>query len=388
MFLKLCSVMLFFFLLSFNTAQAGNLVTLHLYKANLLDTIRLLSKSVPINVMISPSVQGTATVHFQNVQATQALEMLLATQGLAKWRVGNIWYIAPRAECLKQKQEQKEWQYLLEASSPLAMKLWQIKYAKASEIARFIQDEHASLISKRGKIRIDHRSNVIFIQDGRQRLQLIDALIKKLDVPVQQIAISARLVSIDCDFERELGINFIGDGYSIAIAKLADGSYLDVKLSALENAGHAELISRPSLFTENQKTASIEAGEEVPYQETSDSGGTAVTFKKAVLGLQVTPHVMPGHRVLLTLRINQDRPSNRLVMGVPTISTRKMVTHILVKNGQTVVLGGIYEFNQESVEHRLPYISKIPLLGLLFKQRHERKNKRELLIFVTPKMIS
>jgi type IV pilus assembly protein PilQ len=142
------------------------------------------------------------------------------------------------------------------------------------------------------------------------------------------------------------------------------------------------------LFTANQQTASIESGEEIPYQEISKSGGTGIAFKKAVLSLKVTPQIMPGNRVLLQLQVNQDKPSNRMVLGVPAISTRQMSTNILVKNGETVVLGGIYEENKENGQQRIPFLGKIPAIGWLFKQFSVTENKRELLIFVTPKIIT
>jgi type IV pilus assembly protein PilQ len=160
-----------------------------------------------------------------------------------------------------------------------------------------------------------------------------------------------------------------------------------VQLSALENEGHGELISSPSLFTANQQTASIESGEEIPYQEVSKSGATSVAFKKAVLSLKVTPQVMPDHQVMLELQVNQDKPSNRMVLGVPAISTRQMSTHILIKNGQTIVLGGIYESDKEAGQRRIPFLGKIPLVGLLFRHQNSVLRKRELLIFVTPKII-
>ena len=161
-----------------------------------------------------------------------------------------------------------------------------------------------------------------------------------------------------------------------------------MELSALENEGHGELISSPSLFTANQQTAFIESGEEIPYQEISRSGATGVAFKKAVLSLRVTPQVMPGNQVLLQLQINQDKPSNRVVLGVPAIATRQISTHILIKSGQTIVLGGIYEENKENQQQGIPFLCKIPLVGWLFKQQNVTHSKRELLIFVTPKVMS
>ncbi|HSW71329.1 MAG TPA: type IV pilus secretin PilQ, partial [Gammaproteobacteria bacterium] len=168
---------------------------------------------------------------------------------------------------------------------------------------------------------------------------------------------------------------------------LADNSLLDVKLAALENAGHGELISSPSLFTANQQLASIEAGEEIPYQEASSSGATTVVFKKAVLSLKVRPQLLPGKKILLQLHINQDRPNTRLVLGVPTISTRQLLTNVLIPNGQTVVLGGIYEINKEKSKETFPFLAKLPLVGSFFQLNKQRHNKRELLIFVTPRVI-
>jgi type IV pilus assembly protein PilQ len=219
--------------------------------------------------------------------------------------------------------------------------------------------------------------------------------------------IEARLVSIDQDAERMLGFDFsvrasASDAnapraalikpesrgrYSIAVASLPDGSWLDVKLAALEQQGRAELISSPSLFTASQQEASIEAGEEVPYQEVSEGGGTAIAFKKAVLGLKVTPQILPDGRILLALKINQDRPAARMVQGVPAISTRQIVTNVQIKHGETVVLGGIYEMDKEDQREGLPVLGNIPVIGLLFTQHNKRDRKRELLIFVTPKIM-
>jgi type IV pilus assembly protein PilQ len=370
-------------------------LTVDLQNANLPDAIRLMAKFLQMNVIISPTVHGAVTLHLHDAHPLDSLNMLLTSQGLAKWSVGNVWFIAPRDELIKRKQDETKWQEIAQDSAPLVTKVWHIRYGKAEEVAKLFQDEHVALLSKRGRVRVDVRTNIICMQDLPQQIGIAQRLIAEIDVPVKQILIEARLVSVDSDFERELGINFsvkIGvqdiGRYSLAVAKLADGSLLDVKLAALENAGHARLISSPSLFTANQQSASIEAGEEIPYQEVSESGGTAVVFKKAVLGLKVTPQVLPGNNVLLRMQINQDRPSNKMVQGVPTISTRQIMTNALIKNRQTIVLGGIYERDQEHGEQRLPFVSQIPVIGALFKEAHMRENKRELLIFVTPKVIT
>lgn len=405
-----CRITLFFLylLLLFSPpVHATQPVSLDLQNTNTSDAIRMLAKFLDVNIVMSTSINGVVTLHLHQANPKHAFELLLASQGLAKWQIGNIWFVAPRAELIKRKQEELKWQTVWNDSLPLTTTVWTIKYGKAEDIAHLLQDGKESFLSKRGRVRVDARTNTLCVQDISENTENIRRLIRRIDIPTQQIVIEARLVSVDSDFERELGFSFsalpaaeenglasskmlpgqIGR-YSIAVATLADGSVLDVKLAALENAGHAELISSPSLFTSNRQPASIEAGEEIPYQEVSESGGTAAVFKKAVLGLKVTPQVLPGNNVLLQLQINQDRPNNKMVLGVPTIRTRQIVTNVLVKSGHTVVLGGIYETNQEEGERRIPFISQMPLIGLLFKQKNTLENKRELLIFVTPKVMT
>lgn len=396
-------IFLLFFTVQFAHAEK---LTLELQNTNLPDAIRLIAKFLHISVIVSPSVNGEATVSLHEASPWEAFNLLLTSHDLAKWQMGNVWLIAPRSELIKHRQEDVKWQELCDESAPLVTRVWQIKYGKAEDISHLLYGEHSSLISKRGHVCVDSRTNILCISDVVSRMAALNQLIRRLDIPVRQILIEARLASVDHDCERELGIVYdvtekpcddkalnrvfyheVGR-YSLAVAKLADSSLLDVKLAALENAGRADLISSPSLFTANQQPASIEAGEEVPYQEVSDGGGTAVTFKKAVLGLKVIPQILPGNKVLLQLQINQDRPSKRLVLGVPTISTRQIMTNVLVRAGQTVVLGGIYECNYEEGQQRIPFISDIPVIGLLFRQQKTRTNKRELLIFVTPKIIA
>lgn len=366
------------------------------------DALHIFAKFLKQNIVISPHVSGVTSLHLHKMSKQEAFNLLLSSHDLAKTKLGNTWFIIPRAELMRRQHDEFKLQKMLEEASPLKTRVWQIRYAKADDIARILQESHHSLLSKRGRLRVDERTNSVCIQETDQHLSELQDVIKRLDISVQQVLIEARLASIDNDCERELGIDFstrqnpdkteekgvrLRKRYSLAIAKLADGSLLDVQLAALEKAGHGELISSPSLFTANQQTASIESGEEIPYQEVSESGGTAVAFKKAVLSLKVTPQIMPGNKVLLQLQVNQDRPSNRIVLGVPAINTRQIMTHVLAENGQTIVLGGIYELNQEYAEQRLPFLGKIPLVGWLFKQQNVTGNKRELLIFVTPKII-
>jgi type IV pilus assembly protein PilQ len=380
-------------------ATAKN-ITLDLQNTNTRDAIQIVAKLTHINVVISPSVTGLVSLHLQNMPAEQALNAILNSNGLMHWETNHTWFVVPQMEFMQRKQDELKSNEILNETAPLITRVRQIYYAKAEDIGHLLQDNTNSLLSKRGHVRVDVRTNTICIQDIPERIADIQRLIKRLDIQTQQVLIETRLVSIDSDFERELGVNFSvqktnneyeeskAADYALAFARLVDGSLLDVKLAALENEGHGELISSPRLFTGNQESASIESGEEIPYQEVSRSGATGVAFKKAVLSLKVIPQVMPNNRILLQLQVNQDKPSNRIVLGVPAINTRQMSTHILVKNGQTIVLGGIYELNKENAQQRIPFLGKIPVIGWLFQQLNNIENKRELLIFVTPKIIS
>lgn len=387
-------------------AQAGQ-VTLNIKNASLPDAIRFIASAADTNVIVDAAVMGTVSLALKNASAESALSSILESHGLAILKMGNIWYVAEKNKLIKDREEEVKWQETLISAAPLITHIQKIRYAKADDIAQLIRNQQTAFISKRGKVHVDGRTNTLLIQDVAEQITLLKKLIASLDVPVKQILIEAKLASVDADYEQEVGVDFTVEStaqeagmaalphavsasgkYSIAVAKLANGSLLDVKLSALEESGHARLISAPRLFTANQQSAYIESGEEVPYQEVSESGGTAVTFKKAVLGLKVTPQILPGNRVLLQLKINQDRPGVRMVQGVPAISTRQMLTSVLVKNGETVVLGGIYEMNEEDGQKGLPFLSRIPFLGVLFRTQTARHSKRELLVFVTPRIIS
>lgn len=394
--------MLFIVMMTFSASKLEaqeNSITMNVQNIQIREAIMLVAKLMDRNVVVSPAVNGVTSLYFNHAKPLQAFDLLLRAHNLEKIQNGDIYFVAPYDEILKRQQIELQLSELQQKKAPLITAIEQIKYGSAQKIADIVKGDHVGFISERGSIKVDKRTNTIAIQDISPHLLIIQKLIKRLDVPVKQISIEARIASVDSDCERELGIRFDAYSsedaaqqkaqtghYSIAVARLPDGSILDLKLSALERSGRAELISSPSLSTSNQEPASIEAGEEVPYQEVSESGGTAVTFKKAVLGLKVIPEVLPNDKVLLKLQINQDRPSNKLVQGVPTINTRKIVTNILVKAGQTIVLGGIYESNHENGETRIPFLSQLPVLGWFFKDRAYKANKRELLIFVTPKI--
>lgn len=392
-------ILVFFILFSVQISQAKleeKKISLDLKNVSIQDALHSLAKIIGMNLVLSQEVHGSVSLYLQDSSPQDALEFLLASNDLIKLHEGKTWFVTSRAQLLSRKQEEQKLRIASEEAATMVTRVWQIHYAKASELAHLLQENTHSLLSPRGHVRVDLRTNMLCVQDIGIRMSEIDRLIKRLDIPVRQVLIEARLASVDSQFEKQLGVDFsiynteipaANGHYSVMLAKLADGSALDVRLTALENAGHAELISNPSLFTANQQTASIEAGEEIPYQEVSKSGATSVAFKKAVLSLMVTPQIMPDNRVLLQLKINQDKPSSHLVLGVPTINTRQMSTNILLKNAQTVVLGGIYETDKENGQQGVPFLGTMPLVGFLFSQKNTVERKRELLIFVTPKII-
>lgn len=388
---------------AFISFQKQNIST-HFKNVNLRDVLRILAQYDHRNIVLHSAVNGAVTLYLDHASSAETFDFLLKINNLKSWKTGSIWYVAPIDHLIKQEQEEFRWRNVLEEAAPIVTAIWQLHYAKVDDLAHWLQDDRHAWLSKHGRLHIDTRTNMLCIQDTQDRLTAMYRLIKKLDVPVKQVLIQARLASIDSDYEQELGLRYLtnnmnntednkkgllanGSQFSLAIARLVDSSLLDIKLTALENEGHGELISNPSLFTASHQTASIEAGEEIPYQEASSSGATAVVFKKAVLSLKVTPQILPGRKILLQLQINQDRPSSRTVLGVPAISTRQIITNVLLPNGHTVVLGGIYESSRENNIEGVPFLSKIPLLGWLFQTTRQRHAKRELLIFVTPRIV-
>lgn len=397
LFKKSILLLICFCLLNHSAVASKKAVTLDLQNVALQDALYIIANQLHLNVILSPTLSGHVSLYLHHVSLEDTLNMLLTSHDLVKIPLQNGWYIVPRKEWIQHAADELKLEEVLEASAPLVNRIWQIHYAKANDVSRLIQENGNTLLSKRGHVREDARTNIICVQDTGEHLEAIAHLISRVDVPIAQVRIATRLASVDSDFERNLGIHFevsaslpnaaVPGRYGLLVAHLADGSILDVQLSALENEGHAELLSSPELFTANQKTATIESGEDIPYQEVSLSGGTAVAFKKAVLSLKVTPQVLPNQKVLLELQINQDKPSERMVQGVPAIDTRAITTSVLLRDGETIVLGGIYESDKEDAKQAIPFLGKIPILGLLFQQRDSVMRKRELLIFVTPKII-
>jgi type IV pilus assembly protein PilQ len=414
--------------------------------------LQLLAETSGKNIVVSDTVQGNVTLRLQNVPWDQALDIVLRTRGLDKREEGNIIYVAPAEELAAREKQELERNKAMVELAPVRTEYLQVNYAKASDLASLIKSQgKSSLLSERGSVSIDERTNTLLLQDTAERLAEIRKLISSLDIPIKQVLIEARIVIVNDDFSRELGVRFGGayfDNYNggkglaflgpnglntsdgegptltpngggvppggsvtlpptperylvnlpvanpagkLAMTLLSSNYIVDLELSAAQNEGRGEVISSPRIITANGKEATIEQGTEIPYQESASSGATTTQFKKAVLLLKVTPQITPDNRVLLDLTVSKDSVGQVVPSAtggfVPSIDTREINTQVLVNDGQTVVLGGILETEKRDSVNKVPYLSSIPGLGALFRSKQNINNKDELLIFVTPRIL-
>jgi type IV pilus assembly protein PilQ len=364
--------------------------------------LQFIAEASHLNVIVSDNVKGNITVHLDNLTPQQAITVILQEAGLGEQLSGNVILISPLQELAQKEKMQQD----MLNFAPLHSLVMKLHYAKTSDISNSIKTNN--LLSSRGSLSTDLRTNTVWIQDVPDKLNAIHSFIRGVDIPVKQVLIEARIVSVDEKYERELGIRFESEpaqkplalikhfsvdlpatnphsaSMGIALAKLGNGNLLDLELSALETQGMGEIISSPRLLTANQQSATILSGQEIPYQQSTSSGATSISFQKALLNLVVTPQITPGQKLILTLHLSQDRPTTTLIKGVPVIETRQLQTLVTVKNKETIVLGGIYEQNQEKNVERVPFFGDIPIIGSLFTHNLTRKDRRELLIFITP----
>mgnify|MGYP001943258337 CR=1 FL=1 len=414
----------------------GQRISFNFQNISVRSVLQLIAEYTKQNIVVSENVSGNITLRLSGVPWDQALNIIMKTQGLSKRQMGKVLLVDTSEQMTAREKAELAALEQSKELAPLLSELMQINYAKASEIAALINNENVSMLTKdRGKISVDERTNAIWIQDTAAKLGEIKELVNKLDIPVKQVLIEARIVTITKDAEQDLGIRFgvtrpassvtgtltgantIRGGagatavpvanrlnldlaatpssdisttpvsVGIALAKLGSGVLLDLELSALEVEEKGEVIATPRLITANQQEAVIESGEEIPYLEASSSGAATVAFKKAVLSLKVTPQITPDNKIILDLVVKQDRVGERVVQGVPAILTKEIETNVLVSNGQTIVLGGIYQQTKTQVVNRVPFLGSMPFVGQLFRKNRDIANREELLIFITPKII-
>ena len=386
--------------------------------------LQILADENNLNLVASESVTGNITLRLENVPWERALETILRVKGLDKRYDDNILIVAPASELAQREAEQLESQQRMQDLTPLESSYIQINYAKADEIAQILRTDSSDLLSTRGAVTVDERTNTLLVRDTPEQIATVKAMVAVLDVPVKQVIIEARMVTVRDNISDELGIlwgisepeldtstpppwgtgtNVTGDfnvnlpiaspaaTIGFQVAKLADGRLLDLELYALERENKGEIIASPRITTANQKEAYIEQGTEIPYVESASSGATSVQFKKAVLGLKVTPQITPDNRVILDLVITQNTRGE--TVSTPTgpavsIDTQEIGTQVLVENGETIVLGGIYQQQILNDISKVPLLGDIPYVGVLFRTDSQVNEKRELLIFVTPRIVT
>jgi type IV pilus assembly protein PilQ len=393
---------------------SGERLSLNFQDIEVRSVLQLIADFTGLNVVVSDTVGGSLTLRLKNVPWDQALDIILKTKGLAMRQTGNVMLVAPSEEIAAREKLELESQKQIEELEPLYSEFMQINYAKADVIAGLLKSPETTLLSDRGMVTTDERTNTLLVQDTAAKLVEIRKLVARLDIPVRQVLIESRIVVANDDFTRDLGVQFgmtqtgSDGGYDyavsgnqgggllvdlpvpstsgIALAVIGDHFLLDLELSAMEAEGKGEVISNPRVLTSNQKAAYIETGTEIPYQEATSSGATSTSFKKAVLSLQVTPQITPDDRVFLDLVVNKDSVGEETDAG-PAINTNEVGTQVLVDNGETLVLGGVYEQENRKTVNRVPFFGELPLVDWMFKRTFNTHKKAELLIFVTPKIV-
>ena len=429
----------------------GERLTLNFQDIDVRPVLQLLADTSGQNIVVSDSVKGRVTLRLQNVPWDQALDIVLKSKGLDMRRKDNVILVAPQAELAAQEKAELAAQKDIQELAPLRTEFLTVNYAKASEIARLMKSTGGgSMMSERGNVTVDERTNTLLVQDTPENLTAIRAMVATLDIPVRQVLIESRIVIVSDDFSRDLGVragftrvsddikdlmavsgsaqatdtimgsaldnlantgqpfpvnvpfgNFDRYNVNMPVASPAgrialsildfDDFLIDLELSAAQNEGRGEIKSTPRVITANQREAIIEQGVEIPFQESASSGATTTQFKKAVLSLKVTPQITPDDRVILDLIVTKDSVGQLVPSAtggfVPSIDTRNIQTQVLVKDGQTVVLGGIMETERRDAVKKVPGLGDVPIVGNLFKSKNKINNRDELLIFVTPKIL-
>tara|TARA_B110000305_G_scaffold67515_1_gene75738 strand:+ start:3645 stop:5825 length:2181 start_codon:yes stop_codon:yes gene_type:complete len=419
----------------------GEKLSLNFQDIEIRSVLQLIADFTDLNLVASDTVSGRITLRLKNVPWDQALEIIMKTKGLDKRLVGNVLMIAPAAELAAREQMELESRQQISELAPLRTEFIEVKYASAGEIFGLFQSagegEGEGVISSRGSVIVDERTNAIIITETIERINKFREVLDRLDVPVRQVLIEARIVTASSSFGESLGVRWGALGYgshdngkvntqfggslttigeirdsvtsgggftysaednlivdlpaagnssSFAFGIIGEDYLLDMELSALETEGRGEVIARPKVITSDKQEATIESGDQIPYQEASSSGATATQFIDAVLGLRVTPRITPDDRIIMDLEVNQDS-IGAVFGGIPSIRTNSIKTQVLVNNGETIVLGGVFQTVVSEGVSKTPILGDLPWLGNLFKSRTKSDDKQELLIFITPRLI-
>ena len=408
----------------------GEKLSLNFQNVEVRSVLQVIADFTGLNIITSDTVTGNLTLRLKDVPWDQALDIILQAKGLSMRKTGNVIMIAPTDELATKEKLALEAKQQIEDLEPIYTESFQLNYQKAENFLKLFNDEKQKLLSKRGSAVIDPRTNTLFIRDTTAKLDEIRALVAKVDVPVRQVEIEARIVIADDKFRRELGARFgvrdqgrinttntgiggtLDDSAGVAfggignstlgnvnlpvvgafgslgfsLLSLGSSTLVSLELSALEADERGKVISNPRVLTADKQKAMIEQGTEIPYQQATASGATSIEFKPATLSLTVTPQITPDDRIIMDLEVKKDSVG-QIFAGVPSVDTRKVITQILVNNGETAVLGGIYEQTVRNDVDKVPLFGDLPVLGNLFKNTARRDEKTELLIFITPRVV-
>lgn len=411
-------------------AYSGEKLSLNFQDIDVRSVLQLIADFTDLNLVASDTVQGNITLRLQNVPWDQALDLVLKTKGLDKRKVGNVLLVAPADEIAARERQELESQKQIAELAPLRRELIQVNYAKASDMAKLFQSVTSGegRADERGSITVDDRTNSIIAYQTQDRLDELRRIVAQLDIPVRQVMVEARIVEANVDFDKALGVewrgvslgdnNFIvggsnslvknsdpleidagtfvdlgatGRNVGLNLGFITNNTLLDLELSAMEKTGNGEVISQPKVVTSDKETAKILKGSEIPYQEASSSGATSTSFKQAALSLEVTPQITPDNRIIMEVKVTKDAPdfSNAAASnGVPAITKNEVNAKVLVADGETIVIGGVFTNTQSKSVDKVPFLGDIPYLGALFRRDLVKDSKSELLIFLTPRIMN
>ncbi|MDF2487530.1 MAG: type pilus secretin PilQ [Pseudomonas sp.] len=392
-------------------ASADEPLSLNFQDVEVRSVLQLLADFAGVNLVASDSVQGNVTLRLQDVPWEQALDMVLRSKGLGRREEGNVLLVAPAAELAEQAREARLGRELDAHVQPLQRELLPVHHANAGDLAELLLATLADdgILAGRGSLSVDARTNTLVATQPADRLAELRELVARLDVPLRQVMIEARIVEANVDYERSLGVRwgrslkpegsglggdvFVDLGAERATASLGVGLLrsdvlLDLELSAMEKSGNGEIISQPKVVTADKETARILKGTEVPYQETSGSGATSISFREASLSLEVTPRITPGDGVVMAVKVTKDEPDYLNAQGnVPAIRKNEVNAKVRVDDGQTIVIGGVYSTVQSNVLEKVPFLGDLPYVGRLFRRDALQEKKSELLVFLTPRIM-
>ncbi|CBL45917.1 Fimbrial type-IV assembly protein, outer membran secretin [gamma proteobacterium HdN1] len=417
----------------------GEKLSLNFQDIEVRSVLQLIADFTELNLVASDTVGGKITLRLQNVPWDQALDLILKTKALDKRKIGNVLLVAPADEIAAREKLELESQKQIQELSPTRTEYITVNYAKADQLAKLLTKE-SGFLSERGSVAVDQRTNTLIIQETNNKLDEIRYMLDQLDVPVRQVLIEARIVIARANVGEEMGVRWNvvqrgkvgedfhnvflsgkgtgvesnvesltntgkftigtntvpldfsvqgGDASSLALGLFDDKGLLDIELSALESEGRADVVSTPKVLTADQQKAKVASGTEIPYQEASSSGATTTSFKEAVLSLEATPQITPDGRIIMDLKVNQDSIGDiDTASNIPIIDTNSVETSVIVDNGQTVVLGGVFRSEEIKSVAKTPFLGDLPVLGRLFRKNVSSQAKTELLVFITPKIVT